>query len=98
MIFNEGGAKLIATTRIFILCSINMSLFWFRPDTMQHLFGSLLSDFEFGGSGHKLQKGGSKTFCRPLQQIMGRMSSNKNADIDLDSFLLDPDSSEGMKG
>jgi len=33
-----------------------------------------------------------------LQQIMGRISSNKNADIDIDSFLLDPDSSEGMKG
>jgi hypothetical protein len=29
---------------------------------------------------------------------MGRMSSNKNADIELESFLLDPDGSEGMKG
>jgi len=29
---------------------------------------------------------------------MGRMSSNKNAHIELESFLLDPDSLEGMKG
>jgi hypothetical protein len=26
------------------------------------------------------------------------MSSNKNADIELESFLLDPDGSEGIKG
>ena len=32
-----------------------------------------------------------------LQRIMGRISSNKNADIETDSFLLDPDSSKGMK-
>ena len=46
----------------------------------------------------KLQKGGSKTFCSLQQQLMGRISSNKNVDIELESFLLDPDSSEGMKG
>ena len=62
----------------------------------------LPSDFEFGGLArcHKLQKGQSKTFCMLLQWIMGRISSNKNADIYTctDSFLLDLDSSEGMKG
>ena len=46
----------------------------------------------------QLQAGQSKTFCMLLQRIMGRISSNKNADIYTDSFLLDPDSSEGMKG
>ena len=75
-------------------------LFRFHPDTTRRLFGIASSDFEFGGSArcHKLQKGQSKTFCRLLQRIMGRMSSNKNADIELESFLLDPDGSEGMKG
>jgi hypothetical protein len=29
---------------------------------------------------------------------MGRISSNKNADIELELFLPDPDHSEGMKG
>jgi hypothetical protein len=29
---------------------------------------------------------------------MGGMSSNKNLHIELDSFLLDPNSSKGMKG
>ena len=60
-----------------------------------HLFGGASSDFEFGGSA-RCEKVGP--ICRLLQRIMGRMSSNKNSDIDLDSFFLDPDSSEGMKG
>ena len=98
MIFDEGGAKLVAATRIFNLRSINTqneSCFGF---TTRRLFGIASSDFEFGGSArcHKLQKGQSKTFCRLLQRIMGRMSSNKN--VELESFLLDPDGSEGMKG
>ena len=45
-----------------------------------------------------LQKCQFKTFCRLLQWIMGRMFSNKNVDIDLESFPLNPDSSEEMKG
>ena len=64
---------------------------------MRSSLGIASSDFEFGGSAH-CQKGQSKTFCRLLQRIMGRMSSNKNADIELESFLLDPDGSKGMKG
>ena len=42
----------------------------------------------------KLQKGVSKTFCITT---INRMSSNKNVDIELESFLLDPDSSKGKK-
>ena len=46
----------------------------------------------------KLQKGRSKTLCSLLQQIMGRILSNKNANIELESFLLDPNGSKGIKG
>ena len=40
----------------------------------------------------KLQKG-----CSLLQRLMGRMFSNKNVEIELESFLLYSDSSERMK-
>jgi len=53
-------------------------------------------NFEFSSFG-KLQKG-SPSFHRPITMNNGQMSSNKNAHIELESFLLDPDSLEGMKG
>jgi hypothetical protein len=66
----------------------------------QHLFGIASLDFEFGGSVccHKLQKGQSKTFCRLLQWIMGRISLGKGMAIGLGLFLPDPSRSRGMEG
>ena len=55
--------------------------------------GKTWLDFEYGS----LANCRSKTFCSLLQWLMARMSLNKNVDIELESFLLDPNSSEGMK-
>ena len=52
------------------------------------------SDFEFGSSAN-CKKVGPKPSA---QRIMNRISSNKNAHKELESFLLDLDSSEGMEG
>jgi hypothetical protein len=72
----------------------NASLFRFHVDTTQLVFGIAPSDFELGVA-TKLQ---SETFCMLLQRIISRLSSNKNVDVDIASFHLDSDSSEGTKG
>jgi hypothetical protein len=56
----------------------------------------LASHLDSGGESRLL--GQSKTFYRLLQQIMDRMSLNKIADTDLETFLPDPDSFEGLEG
>ena len=103
MVFDGGGVKLVAATRIFILRSIsaqNASLVSVLPDATRLVL--VLHHRTLNSAARrvatKLQKGQSKTFYMLLQRIMGRMSSNKISNTEIDSFPLYPNGSKEMEG